>query len=100
LYKLEDFKKRMGWSFKWLSAGENGFNYDYYVSFKPEEIATGEIYHNYRLVKQGLAEHAGMSAFYKNPCGELFHTYSCYACGLGHIQWDQSLARSDAEEAR
>src|SRR5712692_8781043 len=39
LAKLEAFKKRMGWKFKWLSAGENGFNYDYFVSFKPEEIA-------------------------------------------------------------
>jgi predicted dithiol-disulfide oxidoreductase (DUF899 family) len=41
LAKLESFKRRMGWSFKWLSAGENAFNYDYYVSFKPEEVAKG-----------------------------------------------------------
>jgi hypothetical protein len=46
------------------------------------EIARGEIYHNYRSVKQGLTEHAAMSAFCKNPSGELFNTYSCYARGL------------------
>jgi predicted dithiol-disulfide oxidoreductase (DUF899 family) len=91
LAKLESFKRRMGWSFKWVSAGENGFNYDYYVSFKPEEVAKGEIYHNYRLEKQtrpnhvGLSEHAGMRAFYKNADGELFHTHSCYARGLDAI---------------
>jgi predicted dithiol-disulfide oxidoreductase (DUF899 family) len=72
----------MGRSFKWVSAGENGFNYDYYVSFKQEEIARGEIYHNYQSVKQGLTEHASIGAFCKNPRGELFHTYSCYARGL------------------
>jgi len=45
--RLEAFKKRMGWSFKWISAGENGFNYDYYVSFGPEQIAKGEVVYNY-----------------------------------------------------
>src|SRR5215469_10319633 len=37
LHKLEAFKKRMGWSFKWLSAGSTDFNYDYHVSFRPQE---------------------------------------------------------------
>jgi hypothetical protein len=46
------------------------------------EIARGEIYRNYRSVKEGLTEHAAMSAFCKNPSGELFNTYSCYARGL------------------
>ena len=62
LSKLEAFKQRMGWSFKWVSAGENGFNYDYYVSFRPEEMAKGEIFHNYETTKQVMSEHAGANA--------------------------------------
>jgi predicted dithiol-disulfide oxidoreductase (DUF899 family) len=84
LAKLESFKRRMGWGFKWASAGENGFNYDYNVSFKPELIAKAESVYNYQIVTRavrpehaGLSEHAGMSAFHKSPHGELFHTYSC-----------------------
>ncbi len=102
LAQLEAFKRRMGWSFKWVSAGENGFNYDYYVSFKPDELAKGEIYHNYRMEKARLPEHAGMSAFYKNPEGELFHTYSCYARGLdtlnGAHHWLDLMPKGRDEE--
>jgi predicted dithiol-disulfide oxidoreductase (DUF899 family) len=36
--KLNAFKKRMGWSFKWVSSFHNDFNYDYNVSFKPEDL--------------------------------------------------------------
>ena len=100
--KLEAFKKRMGWNFKWLSAGENGFNYDYFVSFKPEEIAKGEIFHNYGVSKQVMQEHAGASAFYKNSQGEIFHTYSCYARGLDALNaayhWLDRMPKGRDEE--
>jgi predicted dithiol-disulfide oxidoreductase (DUF899 family) len=85
LHKLEAFKQRMGWSFKWVSAGENGFNYDYYVSFKPDQLAKGEIYYNYRATKMTRPELPGISAFYKNPQGEIFHTYSAYERGVDTI---------------
>jgi predicted dithiol-disulfide oxidoreductase (DUF899 family) len=102
LSKLEVFKQRMGWSFKWVSAGENGFNYDYYVSFKPEEMAKGEIFHNYETTKQVMSEHAGASAFYKNAEGEIFHTYSCYARGLdalnGAYHWLDRMPKGRDEE--
>jgi predicted dithiol-disulfide oxidoreductase (DUF899 family) len=102
LSKLEAFKRRMGWGFKWVSAGENGFNYDYYVSFRPEEMAKGEIFHNYETTKQVMAEHAGASAFYKNAEGEIFHTYSCYARGLdalnGAYHWLDRMPRGRDEE--
>ena len=83
--KLEAFKQRMGWSFKWVSAGENGFNYDYYVSFKPEQVAAGEIYQNFQPVKMAMSEIVGISAFYRNPAGAMFHTYSAYSRGVDTI---------------
>jgi predicted dithiol-disulfide oxidoreductase (DUF899 family) len=102
LAKLESFKKRMGWSFKWVSAGENGFNYDYFVSFTPEQVARDEIYQNYRTEKKTLSECAGMSAFYKRPAGEIFHTYSCYARGLdglnGAYHWLDRMPKGRDED--
>ncbi len=100
--KVESFKQRMGWSFKWVSAGENGFNYDYHVSFKPEEMARGEIFHNYETSKQVSPEHAGMSAFYKDSAGAIFHTYSCYARGLdalnGAYRWLDRMPKGRDED--
>jgi predicted dithiol-disulfide oxidoreductase (DUF899 family) len=82
LAKLEAFKQRMGWTFKWFSAFDCNFNYDYHVSFRPEEVAKGEIYQNYRDKKSSMSEVAGISVFYKDPNGDIFHTYSCYERGL------------------
>ena len=82
LQKLEAFKQRMGWTFKWLSAANSDFNYDYCVSFRSAQVAAGEIYHNYRQKKSSMSEVAGVSVFYKDPRGTIFHTYSCYERGL------------------
>jgi predicted dithiol-disulfide oxidoreductase (DUF899 family) len=82
LEKIEAFKRRMGWSFKWVSSNRNDFNYDYYVSYKPEELAKGEVYRNYRQAKMSMTESAGISVFYRDPEGAVFHTYSCYERGL------------------
>jgi len=82
LSKLEAFKKRLGWTFKWVSSGDNDFNYDYHVSFTPEELASGQRYYNYARAKSSLAELPGISVFYKDASGAIFHTYSCYARGL------------------
>ena len=80
--KLAAFQKRMGWSFNWVSSFANDFNHDYHVSFAPEQIAQGEVIYNYRLVKHSMSERPGISVFYKDPDGTIFHTYSCYARGL------------------
>jgi predicted dithiol-disulfide oxidoreductase (DUF899 family) len=80
--KLAAFQKRMGWSFNWVSSFANDFNHDYHVSFAPEQIARGEVIYNYRLVKNSMSERPGISVFYKDPGGTIFHTYSCYARGL------------------
>ena len=82
LEKLTAFQKRMGWTFKWLSSFGNDFNRDYHVSFTPEELEKGAMYYNYRIGKFGRDEAPGLSAFYKNTEGTVFHTYSCYGRGL------------------
>ena len=77
LAKLEAFKKRMGWQFKWVSSGGGDFNYDYYVSFKPGESG----FYNYEK-GESSPEREGASAFYKDENGTVFHTYSTYARGI------------------
>ena len=79
--KIEAFKKRMGWHFKWVSSYGSDFNYDYHVSFTPDEIAKGEAYYNYETRKIGIDELSGRSVFYKDENGDIFHTYSAYARG-------------------
>jgi predicted dithiol-disulfide oxidoreductase (DUF899 family) len=82
LAKLEAFKKRMGWSFKWLSSGDNGFNRDYGVAFTPEEVERKEASYNYTTQDPLETEREGVSVFFKDPAGKIFHTYSAYARGI------------------
>ena len=82
---LEAFKKRMGWSFKWVSSFQTDFNRDYHVSFTPEERQKGEAYYNYRFGKFPSSEGPGISVFYKDENANIFHTYSCYARGLDMV---------------
>ena len=82
LDKLAAYKKRMGWSFKWVSSLGNDFNQDFDVSFTPEEMEKGEMYYNYKVNKFPADEAPGASVFYKNDGGDIFHTYSCYGRGL------------------
>jgi predicted dithiol-disulfide oxidoreductase (DUF899 family) len=81
LEKIEAFKRRMGWRFKWVSSYGSDFNYDFHVSFTPEEIAKGEAYYNYELRDVGIDEMSGRSVFYREAAGDIFHTYSSYARG-------------------
>lgn len=80
--KLEAFKKRMGWSFDWVSSGGNDFNRDCGVTFSAEQIATGKPMYNFGTTAIYGPELPGISVFYRNEAGEIFHTYSCYARGL------------------
>jgi predicted dithiol-disulfide oxidoreductase (DUF899 family) len=82
LKKLEAFKKRMGWSFKWLSSDDNGFNRDYGVAFTPEEVEGKEAFYNYATQDPLVTEREGVSVFFKDPKGKIFHTYSAYARGI------------------
>jgi predicted dithiol-disulfide oxidoreductase (DUF899 family) len=82
LPKLEVYKKRMGWRFKWLSSYGNDFNFDYHVSATDEEQAKSEMYYNYATQEWVKEEMPGLSVFYKDEDGDVFHTYSTYARGL------------------
>jgi len=80
--KIIAYKKRMDWSFPWVSSYGSDFNFDYRVSFTPEEITPGKAYYNYTIQPNTSSEKEGVSVFYKNEKGEIFHTYSCYARGI------------------
>jgi predicted dithiol-disulfide oxidoreductase (DUF899 family) len=82
LAEIEAFKKRMGWKFQWVSAFGSDFNFDYHVSFTPEEKARGKVNYNYALGEFPSEEGPGASVFARNAAGEVFHTYSAYARGL------------------
>ncbi|NMN73703.1 thioredoxin family protein [Rhizobium sp. 57MFTsu3.2] len=84
LAKIEAYKKRMGWKFPWVSSFDNSFNFDYHVSFSPEDLAKDKVFYNFEAIDPANANHElpGLSAFYKNNAGEVFHTYSSYARGL------------------
>ena len=82
LEKLNAYKKRMGWRFKWVSSFGSDFNHDYHVSFTADEMQRGEMFYNYQTGKLPSEELAGISVFYKNRHADVFHTYSCYARGL------------------
>jgi predicted dithiol-disulfide oxidoreductase (DUF899 family) len=82
LDKLEAFKKRMGWTFKWYSSAGNDFNFDYHASWKPEELAMGGVFYNYARSKHKMTDLTGISVFAKDAAGGLFHTYSCFSRGV------------------
>lgn len=82
LAEIEAYKKRMGWRFNWVSSYENEFNFDYHVSFTPEDEKKNKAYYNYQEGEFMMDELPGLSVFYKDGDGAVFHTYSTYARGL------------------
>lgn len=82
LQKLEDYRKRMGWRFKWVSSLGGDFNRDYHVSFDVDEPGRDKVYYNYRTTTFPSSEAPGLSVFRKDESGDVFHTYSAYARGL------------------
>lgn len=80
--KIAAYQERMGWRFQWVSSGNGDFNVDYGVSFTEEELASRKADYNYGLQDPHQSEREGVSVFYKNPSGEIFHTYSAYARGI------------------
>jgi predicted dithiol-disulfide oxidoreductase (DUF899 family) len=79
--KIETFRKRMGWPITWVSSYDNEFNFDFHVSFRPHEIASGKVYYNYDERQAVSDEMSGRSVFYKDATGQIFHTYSSFARG-------------------
>ncbi len=82
---IANYKKRMGWTFDWLSSHGSSFNYDYHVSFSQSQIDSGSVEYNYRNSPISMNELPGISVFAKDESGQVFHTYSCYARGLDNM---------------
>jgi len=79
--EIEAYRKRMGWDFKWVSSNGSDFNYDFGVSFRPEDLAAGRIVYNYETIESAMDELPGHSVFARDGDGNIFHTYSSYGRG-------------------
>ena len=71
---IERFRQRMGWRFKWLSSFKTDFNFDFNVSFTPEQIKRREAIYNFAPLDMDIDEREGVSAFYRDKHGEIYHT--------------------------
>jgi predicted dithiol-disulfide oxidoreductase (DUF899 family) len=82
LAKINAHRRRMGWSFSWVSSFGSDFNLDYDASFAAARIAEGKAYYDYEIRPIDVSDEAAISVFSKNERGEVFHTYSCYGRGI------------------
>lgn len=80
--EIAAYQRRMGWRFHWASSFATDFNYDFHVSFTPEERTKGKVHYNYTEMQFPSDEGPGVSVFYKDNDGAIYHTYSAYARGL------------------
>ena len=91
LGEIEKFKCRMGWKFKWVSSHGSDFNFDFGVSFTPEEKKKDEVTYNYARQPYEWDELPGISVFYRDEAGEVYHTYSTYRRGVEAMMGTYSL---------
>ena len=89
--KLAAYRKRMGWGFQWFSSLGSDFNFDYRVSFTPQELKAKRAFFNFTLQDPGVSEREGLSVFHRDPKGRTFHTYSTYARGIDNINVDYQI---------
>jgi len=82
LAEIQSFRHRMGWQFKWVSSHGTDFNRDFGVTFTPQEVAKGKLHYNYGEWPHASEEWPGVSVFYKDDAGDVFHTYSTYGRGV------------------
>lgn len=84
--QIAAFRQRMGWKFHWVSSLRNDFNYDYNVSFPPDRRVDGNAMYNFTTgafeTAAKLPEREGISVFYKDSDGAIYHTYSTYERGV------------------
>jgi predicted dithiol-disulfide oxidoreductase (DUF899 family) len=80
--KLAAYRKRMGWNFKWVCSWNTDFKFDHHVSFSAEELVNKPAFYNFVTRDPHSSEREGVSVFYKDPEGRVFHTYSAYARGI------------------
>lgn len=82
LSKLQAYQKRLGWSFTWLSSFGSDFNRDFGVTFTQDEIDHDRVAYNYTVQSFRQTEGPGVSVFYKDASGTIYHTYSAYGRGI------------------
>ena len=89
--EIERVKSRMGWTFPWVSSHDSDFNYDFKVSFTPEDRAAGRAIYNYGTPIRNAGEMFGLSVFARDEAGDIYHTYSTYHRGtellMGAFNW-------------
>ncbi|QTH23692.1 thioredoxin family protein [Rhizorhabdus wittichii] len=90
LAAIEAYRQRMGWRFPWVSSAGSDFNFDYGVSFPDEQLASGQVDYNYEAMEVGERggdheESPGLSAFFKDADGAVYHSYSSYARGFEEL---------------
>jgi predicted dithiol-disulfide oxidoreductase (DUF899 family) len=85
LERLDAYKRRMGWTFRWVSSMSNDFNYDFGVSFTPDDLKNAGNNYNFGTRRFGMEEAPGLSVFYKDVDGTIYRTYGCYARGLDMV---------------
>jgi predicted dithiol-disulfide oxidoreductase (DUF899 family) len=86
--KLATYPARMGWTFKWVSSSRTDFNFDYNVSFTPQEMAAKKALYNFATQDPEAPEREGIRVFFKDARGSVFHTYSTYARGIDMLNVD------------
>jgi predicted dithiol-disulfide oxidoreductase (DUF899 family) len=114
LPKLQEYKRRLGWTFPWASSFGSDFNFDFNIAITEAQQRAGGSEYNYRRAAHPLdsdsappavaqfaaacgtdvngyrRDRPGMSAFVLED-GAVYHTYSTYARGLdvlwGAYQW-------------
>jgi predicted dithiol-disulfide oxidoreductase (DUF899 family) len=82
--EIEAVRRRMGWRFPWVSSYRNDFNYDFNVSFTPEQVASDRAFYNYQPAPgwaADLEDFSGNSVFLKDDSDLIFHTYSTFGRG-------------------
>jgi len=86
--KLAAYRQRMGWSFKWVSSFGTDFNFDFHVSFTPEEMKNKKAFYNFKMQNPDASEREGVSVFTTDAKGKVFRTYSTFARGIELLNLD------------
>jgi predicted dithiol-disulfide oxidoreductase (DUF899 family) len=86
--KLAAYRQRMDWSFKWVSSFGSDFNFDFHVSFTPEEMAKKKAFYNFKVQNPDAPEREGVSVFVRDAKGRVFRTYSTFARGIEALNLD------------
>jgi predicted dithiol-disulfide oxidoreductase (DUF899 family) len=81
--KIEGFRKRMGWTFEWVSCGADAaFNHDFGAYLTKDDLAREGNNSNYGTRRFNMEDVPVISVFFKDADGALYHTYSAYSRGL------------------